>query len=83
MICPKCGKEMEYGQIGVSAYNKGMPKIFWAPKQVFNRLIPNMLTVNTAVKEGGMQIPIGNGLTSARNTGYICKDCNCVLIDFN
>lgn len=82
MICPKCGKEMENGLIGVSAYNRGMPAIFWAPKQVFNRLIPNMLTVKQAVKEGGVNIPIRNGFTSSRNNGYVCKDCHCVLIDF-
>ncbi len=82
MICPKCGKEMEYGQIGVSAYNRGIPIMFWAPKQVFNRIIPNFLTAKKAVKEGGVKIPIGNGLTSSRNAGHICKDCHCVLIDF-
>ena len=42
----------------------------------------NMLTVRKAVKEGGVEIPFGNGLTSSRNTGHICKDCRCVLMDF-
>ena len=73
---------MEYGQIGINAYNRGMPAIFWASKQVFNRMIPSFLTAKRAVKEGGVQIPIGNGLTSSRNGAYICKDCHCVLIDF-
>ncbi len=82
MICPKCGREMSDGQIGVSVYNRGMPRIFWAPRSVFNRIIPNMLTIKRAEKEGGVHIPFGNGLTSTRNAGYICKDCHVVTIEY-
>ena len=82
MLCPKCGNEMEYGNIGISAGSKGVPRIFWAPTQVFNRMFPNFLTSHKAEKEGGMDIPLGNGLVHPRNSGHICKECRCVLIEF-
>lgn len=82
MICPKCGKEMEYGKLGVSINSRGIPPMFWAPEEVFNCVMPSMLTVKKAEKKGGVHIPIGNGLIRPRNTGYICKDCHCVLINY-
>lgn len=56
--------------------------MFWAPEEVFNCVMPSMLTVKKAEKKGGVHIPIGNGLIRPRNTGYICKDCHCVLINY-
>ncbi len=81
MKCPKCGNDMLTGEIGISSSSRGMPSIFWAPREVFNRLIPQALTIKKAVSEGGVHIKIGNGLTSNRTAGYICKECNCVLLD--
>ncbi|MBR1391633.1 MAG: hypothetical protein IJ567_09390 [Lachnospiraceae bacterium] len=82
MKCPKCGKEMIAGEMGISANSSiGRSTLFWAPKEVFNRLLPNTLTAKKAVSEGGVQIKIGNGITNNRTAGYICRDCNCVLLD--
>lgn len=81
MKCPKCGNEMLMGEIGISAFSKGMPTLFWAPREVFNRRIAQTLTIKKAVAEGGAHIKIGNGLTSTRTTGYICRACNCVLLE--
>ena len=83
MNCPKCGKEMLRGKIGVSAASKGYPAtMFWAPNEVFNKHIAQFLTLKKVLSEGGLHIKIGNGLTSNRTSGYACKDCNCVLLDF-
>ena len=83
MNCPKCGKEMIYGKIVISAGSKGLPSsMFWAPDEVFNKHASQFLTLKKVMAEGGMQIKIGNGLTSNRTAGYACKDCNCVLFDF-
>ena len=82
MVCPKCGNEMLLGEIGQSAFARGRADLFWAPKEVFNRLLPNTLTTKKAVSEGGVQIKIGTGMIDNRTTGYICKDCKCVLLDF-
>ncbi len=82
MNCPKCGKEMIYGKIGVSVISKGVPKnMFWAPEEVYNKHMAQALTLKKALAEGGIQIKIGNGITSNRTAGYACKDCNCVLLD--
>ncbi len=83
MNCPKCGKEMIYGKIGISAGSKGFPaSMFWAPDEVFNKPASQFMTLKKVLAGGGMQIKIGNGLTSNRTVGYACKDCNCVLFDF-
>ncbi len=81
MKCPKCGNEMLIGEIGVSSFSRGIPELFWAPREVFNRIIPQALTTKKAVSEGGVHIRIGNGLTSNRTIGYVCKECNCVLLE--
>ena len=81
MKCPKCGNEMIKGKIGLSAFSKGMPGLYWAPEEVFNRLIPQTITIKKAVSEGGAHIKLGNGLTDNRTNGYICKHCNCVLLE--
>ncbi len=74
---------MIYGKIGISAGSKGLPSsMFWAPDEVFNKHASQFLTLKKVMAEGGMQIKIGNGLTSNRTAGYACKDCNCVLFDF-
>ena len=81
MNCPKCGNDMSKGEIGVSAASRGIPALFWAPTEVINKHIPSFLTINKVVSEGGVQIKLGNGMMKNRNTGYVCKACNCVLID--
>ena len=59
MKCPKCDKEMIAGEMGISANSSiGRSTLFWAPKEVFNRLLPNTLTAKKAVSEGGVQIKI-------------------------
>ena len=81
MNCPKCGNEMSKGEIGVSAASRGIPALFWAPTEVINKHIPSLLTIKKVVSEGGVHIKLGNGMTKNRNAGYVCKACNCVLID--
>lgn len=82
MICPKCGNEMEIGEIGVDAFSRGMPILFWAPKEVFNKFIPGFITTKKAVAEGGMAMKIDSGMVHDRTIGYACKACNCVLLNF-
>ena len=43
MNCPKCGKEMILGKIGVSATSKGFPAaMFWAPDEVLNKHVAKL-----------------------------------------
>ena len=79
MICPKCGKEMNIGAVAQSNGNKG--SIFWADNDFFNSKINNFFTAKDAVKNGGVSIPIHNGITNDRTKAWACKDCNMVLID--
>ena len=82
IVCPKCGNEMEYGEIGMDPfYARGVPLLFWAPKKVFDRMFPNCVTAKKKKKEGGMSIRLGNGMINDRTTGYACKSCRCVLLD--
>ena len=83
MICPKCGNEMIYGKIGVSAGSRGYPTMFWAPEDVFNKHMPQFLTLKKVQAYGGLPIKLGNGFTSNRTTGYACNNCNCVVLDFS
>lgn len=78
MICPKCGNEMI---IGALAQPGGKGSLFWANENYFNSKICNFFTAGNAVKEGGISIPLGNGVTSNRTKAWACKECKLVLID--
>ena len=59
MNCPKCGKEMIYGKIGISAGSKGLPSsMFWAPNEVFNKHASQFLTLKKVLAEGGIVLPL-------------------------
>jgi len=80
MKCPKCGNEMIIGEISVDAFSRGIPSLYWAEKDFFNKHMAAWVTSKKAVAEGGMKITIGNGMVRERTTAYACKSCNCVLI---
>lgn len=79
MICPKCGKEMEHGALGPSA--KG--SLFWAGDEYFKSKIANFFTERNAINNGGIHIPVGNGVINSRTEAWACRKCNFVLIDCN
>lgn len=79
MICPKCEKEMCVGAIG----GTGKSELFWADNEWFNSKICNLYTERDAIKNGGLHIPIGNGMTSNRTKAWVCKECKLVLVDCN
>lgn len=80
MLCPKCNIEMIKGEIGVDAFSRGVPALYWAQDEFFNTHVANFVTANKAVSEGGIKIKLGNGLTSNRTTAYACKECNCIVL---
>lgn len=79
MICPKCGKNMIQGAICPNV--KGT--LFWADDEFFNSKVGNFFTESNAVKNGGIRIPVGNGVTKNRTKAWACKECKYVLIDCN
>jgi len=78
MVCPKCGKEMNMGALAETNKRGGL---FWADNDYFRSKINNFFTVKDAVKNGGINIPIRNGITNDRTKAWACKDCNMVMID--
>ncbi|MDD6320693.1 MAG: hypothetical protein PUA63_07510 [Oscillospiraceae bacterium] len=50
-------------------------------KNFIQKHIANFLSRKKAIQEGGMEIPVENGVLHNRTQGYACKDCNFVLID--
>lgn len=80
MKCPKCGEEMVAGEI---AYINAKGRLFWAPESYFKKKISNWYTKRNVLKNDGMVIPIGNGFTSNRTKGYVCRKCDCVLMCFD
>ena len=79
MKCPKCGKEMIIGSLGPG----GKGSLFWAKNEYFQSKLCNFFTERYALKNGGIQIPVGNGLTKDRTKAWACDDCKFVLIDCN
>ena len=79
MICPKCGKSMIMGAIGSNA--KG--SLFWAKNEYFQNKMCNLISERGAIKNGGMRIPVGNGMTNERTKAWACEECKLVLIDCN
>ena len=37
MNCPKCGKEMLFGEIAYDQFSQGKPLLFWAPKEFYSK----------------------------------------------
>lgn len=79
MKCPKCGNEMIVGALGPSA--KG--SLFWARDEYFKSKVANFLTEQNAIKNGGIHIPVRNGVIDNRTKAWACEDCKFVLIDCN
>lgn len=80
MKCPKCSEEMQLGEI---AYTYGKGRLIWATKEYYDAKICNMFTLKDAIKAGGMEIPLGDGIFRDRTKGYVCRKCKFVLIDCN
>ena len=79
MNCPKCGNKMIVGALGPSA--KG--SLFWANEEFFDNKVANLFTEQIAIKNGGIHIPVRNGITDARTKAWACEDCKLVLVDCN
>lgn len=77
MKCPKCGKEMIIGAL--APIQKG--NLFWATNEYFNSKIGNFFTEKDAIKNGGIHIPVRNGITNNRTKAWACEECKFVLID--
>lgn len=80
MNCPKCGKEMQIGEMAANARGE---RCFWAPKSFFNKHVLNPTThfKKTIEKEGGLVVDIHNRVVANPTVGYACKECRVVLID--
>lgn len=77
--CPKCGKSMTLGALDPNA--KGA--LFWAPEAYCATKVCNFFTEGDALKNGGIRIPAGNGITQNRTRAWGCEECKFVLIDCN
>lgn len=36
MKCPKCGNEMQFGEIGIDRMSIGTSLLFWTPKEFYS-----------------------------------------------
>jgi hypothetical protein len=79
MNCPKCEKEMTAGYLSSGA--KG--SLFWARNEYFQNKLANFFTERDAIKNGGIHIPVGNGVINNRTKAWACESCKFVLIDCN
>ena len=79
MKCPKCGEEMIIGALGPG----GKGSLFWARNEYFQNRMANFFTEHTAIKNGGIHIPVGNGVINNRTKAWACESCKMVLIDCN
>ena len=80
MKCPKCGNEMIVGALGrPSAYGS----LFWARDEYYKNKMSNFFTEHNAIKNGGISIPVGNGITNNRTKAWAFVCCKMVLIDCN
>jgi len=79
MKCPKCEKEMVEGSLGPG----GKGSLFWARNEYFQSKIANFFTEKNAIKNGGMHIPVRNGVANNRTRAWACEGCKFVLIDCN
>lgn len=74
-----CGKRMTPGTLSLNA--KG--ELFWAPEAYYETRIRIFFTKGDALKNGGIRIPVSNGITSDRTGAWVCEKCKFVLIDCN
>ena len=77
MLCPKCGKEMQSGELGPSRTRW----VYWARDEFFRGKILSFMTKRNAVKKGAMIIPVRNGMFDHRTKAWACEDCKYVLVD--
>ncbi len=70
-------------QSGEIAYTYGKGSLLWAPRAFFDKTICNMYTKTRLINEGGVEIPLGDGMIRSRTKGYACKQCGYILIDCN
>lgn len=78
MKCSKCGNEMLVGSLG-----PGKGSLFWAEDKYFDSKIGNCFTKSDAIKNGGMCIPVRNGVINDRTRAWACDECKLVLVDCN
>lgn len=81
MKCPKCGKQMEPGEI---ASGRGDAWAYWAPKSFLDKHWFNSYchTKKTVQDEGGIVIKMNNKLHTPA-VAYGCKECNLIIVDCN
>ncbi len=79
MLCPKCGKEMQGGELGPSS--KGF--VYWARDEFFRNKVLGFMTKRRAIKNGAIIIPVRNGMFDHRTKAWACEECKYVLIDCN
>ena len=81
MKCPKCGMQMEPGEI---ASGRGDVWVYWAPKSFFDKHWFNSYchTKKTVQDEGGIVIKMNDKLQTPA-VAYGCKECNLIIVDCN
>ena len=81
MKCPKCGMQMEPGEI---ASGRGDTWAYWAPKSFLDKHWFNSYshTKKTVQDEGGIVIKMNNKLHTPA-VAYGCKECNLIVVDCN
>ena len=81
MKCPKCGMQMEHGEI---ASGRGDVWAYWAPKSFLDKhwFNPYCHTKKTVQDEGGIVIKMNNKLNTPA-VAYGCKECNLIIVDCN
>ena len=57
--------------------------LFWAPERYYEKKMCNFFTEGNALKNGGIRIPVGNGITQDRTKAWACEECKFVLADCN
>lgn len=79
MNCPKCGKEMEKGEVSQLFYSRYGEKLFWAPEDFFNK--GRIATRGAVKKAGGKIFPIGRTIFDDIKCAWYCKECELVVMD--
>ena len=81
MNCPKCGKQMEPGEI---ASGRGDTWVYWAPTDFLDKhwFISYCHKKKTVQDEGGMIINTNSKLHHVA-VAYACRDCKMVIVDCN
>lgn len=79
MNCPKCGKEMEKGEI---ADSRGDTACYWAPDAFFKKhwLNPYCHLRKTVTSGGGLLIRMNSRL-GAVSAAYGCVSCGIVVAE--